>query len=55
MLALFEEGVDARALPEVEVLPRLAAGGGTGGDYSAVDQDFDGADVPREAVSPASL
>jgi hypothetical protein len=50
VLALLEEGVGAAAVAEVEVLPRFAVGGAAGGDRVAVDEDFDGAHVPREVA-----
>ena len=46
--ALLEEGVGARPVAEVVVLPGLARGGGTGGDCRTVEEDLDRADVPGE-------
>jgi hypothetical protein len=43
--ALLEEAVGAPAVPEVVVLPGLAARSGAGGDGVAVDEDLDGAQV----------
>jgi hypothetical protein len=51
--ALLEEGVVAEPVSQVVVLPRFAAGGGSGGDSVAVDEDFDGADVAFEVAGIA--
>lgn len=47
MLTLFEEGVGAPAVAEVEELPGLAA---AEGNRVVVDEDFDGAHVPGEVA-----
>lgn len=54
MRALGEEVVAAVAVAQVVVLPGLfAAGGRTGEDGFAVDEDLDGADVAGEVVGLA--
>ena len=48
MRTLLEEAVRAVAMPEVEELPGLAAGGSTGDNGLPVDEDTDGAQVSGE-------
>jgi hypothetical protein len=46
--ALPEEGVGAQTAAEVVVLPGFTGGGSAGGDYLAVEENLDGADVLGE-------
>jgi hypothetical protein len=50
---LLEERVGAPAVAEIVVPPRFIGRCGTGGDRTAVDEDFDSADIA--ANYPASL